>query len=607
MSMERKEGGLCGALAAYGDSDAYPFHMPGHKRNPEFMALPPVNRIDITEIDGFDNLHHAEGILQSAQERAAKVRGADRTWFLVNGSTAGLLSAISACTRRGGRILVARNCHKSVYNAIELLGLRPVYIYPKLHQRYGIYEAVAAKQVEELLESYEGIEAVVVTSPTYEGVISDIEGIAKVAHRYGLPLIVDSAHGAHLGYHGHFAPSPVALGADLVIESLHKTLPSMTQTALIHRCGTRVNDGRLQKYLAMYQTSSPSYVMMASMDQCMALLEAQAAPLFEAYSRRLRALRRRLEALVEEAGSAKTQSASSEAASAPEKLCVASAALAVPDECRGAESPASRPYIRLLGASELCQVKGSSYDDSKLVLFVENGRGMGQWLYDRLREDYHLQMEMASADYVLAMTTICDTDEGFGRLLDAVTQLNARLAAGVHRAAENAEISPWDDMAAVPDTLLATAAGNNAGAGAPQSASQNPVPGSASDNANAAGHFIAAAAPDPSAPGACTAAKIAALSAADALSFVGAVTPELSIAEAASLPVQSVAREAACGRISGSYLYIYPPGVPFCVPGERITEKTLALIDAYEGAGLKVLGLDAGAVSCCIGYEEPEE
>ena len=122
-------GKLASALWDYGQSDAYPFHMPGHKRNPAFMTLPPVNSIDITEIDGFDDLHHSDGILKEVQERAARVRGAERTWFVVNGSTCGILAAVSACVRPGERILLARNCHKAVYNAIELRGLNPVYLY----------------------------------------------------------------------------------------------------------------------------------------------------------------------------------------------------------------------------------------------------------------------------------------------------------------------------------------------------------------------------------------------------------------------------------------------------------------------------------------------
>lgn len=382
MSMERHKMELLSALEAYGRTDFYPFHMPGHKRNPQFMQLPQTGSIDITEIDGFDNLHHARGILKQAQEKAARVRGCRRAWFLVNGSTCGLLAAIAAATKRGGRILVARNSHKAVYNAIELCGLEPVYLYPQLHEGSGIYKAVDPEQIKALLEKYEGIQAVVITSPTYEGVGSDIKAISHMVHAYGIPLIVDSAHGAHLGYEEHFQPSAESLGADLVIESLHKTLPSMTQTALLCQCSGRVSDRLLEKYLSMYETSSPSYVMMAAMDQCMSLMKAQGHELFEAFHKRLEDFY---------------------------------------NDCQTLKN------IRLMQEDDLCSVPGSGFDRSKLVLWVTKAPGMGPWLYDRLREDFHLQLEMASADYALAMTSICDTDQGFERLKAALKALDQEL------------------------------------------------------------------------------------------------------------------------------------------------------------------------------------
>lgn len=465
-------------LAEYSESDAYGFHMPGHKRNPAFMVLPPVNSIDITEIDGFDNLHQARGILRNAQERAALVRGADRSWFLVNGSTCGLLAAISACTVRGGRIVMARNCHKAVYNAVELCGLEPVYYYPEIHEKYGIYQGVDCCGIQRLLEKYDRIGAVVITSPTYEGVVSDIGAIAKIVHDFDIPLIIDAAHGAHLGYGGNFLPSPVSLGADLVIESLHKTLPSMTQTALLHLCGRRVSERRLEKYLSIYQTSSPSYVMMASMDQCVGLLKNHGTCLFEQYGRRLERLR-----------------------------------------C----SFSDLKNIQLLGPKELCQVQGSVYDISKLVFYVTKYRNMGPWLYDHLRDDYHLQMEMTSADYVLAMTSICDTDEGFKRLETAVKKLDEQLD----------KLLP-EDICPISDIE----------------------------------HSMRFNLPE------------------------GEETPVLCSDKASGYAVEFIELAEACGRISGTYLYLYPPGVPFLVPGERITESIQAVIRRFFDAGLTVLGME---------------
>ena len=191
-------------LLAYSQTDAYPFHMPGHKRNKALLGIELPYDLDITEIDGFDDLHHADGILKEEQERAARVFGAEESHFLVNGSTAGILSAVMGCTERGGRILMARNCHKSVYNAVYMNELRPVYIYPEFSEETDLNGEIHVDQVKKLLEEHKDVQAVVIVSPTYEGVVSDIEAIAEIVHEYKIPLIVDEAHGAHFGFHSYF-------------------------------------------------------------------------------------------------------------------------------------------------------------------------------------------------------------------------------------------------------------------------------------------------------------------------------------------------------------------------------------------------------------------
>ena len=251
-------------LTAYGASDHYGFHMPGHKRQLDLMEGISPYQIDITEIDGFDDLHHAEGILKEAQEQAAKVYHAEETHFLVNGSTAGILSAILGSTRRGDQILVARNCHKSVYHAIEMQELKPVYLYPGFDPEAQLNTEISAEDVRAALERHPGVRAVVIVSPTYDGIVSDVESIAEAVHVHDIPLIVDEAHGAHFGFHPYFPENANQKGADLVIHSLHKTLPALTQTALLHMNGERADRRRVRKYLHMLQTSSPSYVLMAS-------------------------------------------------------------------------------------------------------------------------------------------------------------------------------------------------------------------------------------------------------------------------------------------------------------------------------------------------------
>ncbi len=405
-------------LAAYGRSNAYPFHMPGHKR--QLDGLNPY-AVDITEIAGFDNLHHASGLIAEAQERAARLYGADYSYFLVNGSTCGILAAISDAVPRGGRVLMARNCHKSVYHALALREATIDYVYPA-PTRTGIQGQIPVAAVEAALKSaplekttdiqqkdiqHQSVDAeklnlekndadlyqkeqkeqlpysvVIVTSPTYEGVVSDIEGIARTAHAHGIPLIVDAAHGAHLGFTEAFPPSSLACGADAVITSVHKTLPSLTQTALLHLKGTRISPQRVEEYLDIYETSSPSYVLMASIDRCIHLMEAEGTARLQQLAQNLETFHKRMAGL---------------------------------------------QHLHLLRKEELTADEAYDFDPSKLLIFT-TGTGMtGVQLADRLRREYDLELEMACGIFALALTSLMDTPEAFRRLGDALLAIDAEI------------------------------------------------------------------------------------------------------------------------------------------------------------------------------------
>lgn len=361
-------------LIEYSHADYVPMHMPGGKRNIENFYMPNPYGIDITEIEGFDNMHHAEGILKEAFERAAKLFGAEETLFLVNGSSAGIMSAICGATKKKDRVLVARNCHRSVYHSIYLNELNPVYIYPEEMtdengNATGIYGAITADCIEKMLLENPEITVVILTSPTYEGIVSDIRRIAEIVHQYGKILIVDEAHGAHFPFHEKFPDSAVLCGADAVIQSIHKTLPALTQTALLHLNGTRIDRGRVKRYWDMYQTTSPSYILMAGIDRCMTILEQRGKQLFDEYILRLLQLR-------EQIGRLKN--------------------------------------ITLLETDDI----------SKIVLLTDNGK----WLYNRLLEAFHIQLEMASLSYVIAMTSIGDTKEYYEHFLMALQQIDDELS-----------------------------------------------------------------------------------------------------------------------------------------------------------------------------------
>lgn len=384
---------LYAALSEYGESDFYPYHMPGHKRSRQAGQMARYFDIDITEIDGFDDLHHAEGILRKAQERANRLYGAEETYYLVGGSTSGVLASVMTAAARGAELLIARNCHKSVYHAAILQELRLHYCYPAMLEEYGIYDGIGAGDIARLLEQYPGCKAVVITSPTYEGILSDVEAIAKVVHGRDKILIVDEAHGAHLGLDPRVPAGAVAAGADLVIHSLHKTLPAMTQTALLHVQGERVDRDRLRRYLAMLQTSSPSYVMMASMDCCIRYVEAHGAEGFAQMYRQYDVFCKKI------AGCKYITIGKMTDVSQDNRTCVGT-------------------YKKYHMAA---------WDISRLVIFTRSATWDGRKLYDVLREDYHLQMEMAAGNYVVAIMTIMDTEEGWQRLADALVRIDGRI------------------------------------------------------------------------------------------------------------------------------------------------------------------------------------
>ena len=244
-----------------------PMHTPGHKRNESFEYLRGMAKLDITETEGFDNLHSPTGILLQSMENAARKRGARAAFYLVNGSTCGILASVCAVLNEGDKVIMARNCHKSVYNGIELSGARQIFVYPEYNDKYGISGAINPADISEKIKENPDTKLVIITSPTYEGVISDIGEICAIAHEKNIPVMVDAAHGAHLGFSG-FCKDAVSLGADISVESLHKTLPSLTQTAICYLSGELVSAEKVSERLSVFETSSPSYLLLSSIDGC---------------------------------------------------------------------------------------------------------------------------------------------------------------------------------------------------------------------------------------------------------------------------------------------------------------------------------------------------
>ncbi|MBO6108168.1 MAG: aminotransferase class I/II-fold pyridoxal phosphate-dependent enzyme [Eubacterium sp.] len=291
--------GLYESLQEYAMRGIIPMHMPGHKRNPRFNMVNPY-AIDITEVQGMDDLHQPVGVIRELMNRCREFYGTKDTYLCLNGSTSANMIAIAASCKRGEVIVTDANAHRSVPNAVELLGLKSVRVVrPDLEGSPRVPGPVRPEDVKELFHHLSRAgrtpAAIVITSPTYEGVVSDIQAIADVVHPYGAVMIVDSAHGAHLklaskvsGLKLSWPVSAIDQDADFVIESMHKTLPALTQTSLLHRCSDRVSDADVMHMHDVFVTSSPSYVLMASMDQCMSYQEREGERAFRIFDDRLK-------------------------------------------------------------------------------------------------------------------------------------------------------------------------------------------------------------------------------------------------------------------------------------------------------------------------------
>ena len=367
---------LLDELKDYYGKGLYPCHMPGHKRH-AFDHIPgDIAEIDLTEVEGADDLHDPSGIILEAERFAALQLGADESFFLINGSTAGILAAISACTDKGGRIVMVRNSHKSAYNAVYLRELDPVYIFPEVMETPCIVEAVRPEEVRKALDENPGVQAVFIVSPTYEGRLADIAAIADIVHERGIPLIVDEAHGAHLSFDEGNPSDAIRRGADIAVQSVHKTLPAPTQTAILSVKGGLVDRKKLRRFLSVYQSSSPSYPLMSMIDGCIRYM-ADNRDLVPAFKDNFEKLLKRLEVC--------------------DKLIF-------------------RPFAE--------ELRSRRADYGKLLICTDALGISGVRLAQLLREKYGIETEMTCPGYILAMFTVCDDEEGFERVADALIQLD---------------------------------------------------------------------------------------------------------------------------------------------------------------------------------------
>lgn len=381
-------------LARLAESDVYPFHMPGHKRQHiglECAAdskdwLDELVPYDITEIDGFDDLQSPKGMIADIECRLAELYGAKRAFLLVNGSTCGNLSAISALVPRAGRLLADKGAHRSVFNAAFIGGLELTYLERKEIPDTGLTANVSLEEIEHRLSKADASgklpDAVLVTSPTYEGFMADVDRMAEIVHGYGVPLILDSAHGAHFTKDPDPVLPELSKEADITIVSLHKTLPALTQVSAILINGSIAEPEDIKKYINIFQTTSPSYILMASADRCVNIMKAYGSDVKKKLNNNLD----RVYSLNE-----------------------------------------SLKKLILTGPEYTGKYGIYAYDKSKINIMDRTGGMSGQQLYDIFRNEYHLQPEKANEKTCLMMTGVMDSGIGFERLIQAIKRIDDRI------------------------------------------------------------------------------------------------------------------------------------------------------------------------------------
>ena len=366
---------LYNELMAYSKSKLS-FHMPGHK----FGTIADLNKLNLSSLDnteaiGMDNLYEAKGIIKQAMNLMADFYGAKETVFLTNGSTAGIIASILATCKEGDKLVIARNAHHSVWSALVLAGVTPIYISPVYLKEEDILGEITVQTVEEALIKYPEAKGVLIVSPTYEGIVSDIKAIAGVVHKHDKFLIVDEAHGAHFVLGNSFPISGARSGADIVINSMHKTLPVLTQSGLLHICTNRVKYENVIETLRMIQTSSPSYIMMGLMDYIRCYILEHHILIKKQYIDELIAMRMRL-----------------------------------------------KGTLRVL---RLIEKAPEFYDRSKIIISTSYANINGYELAELLNKYFSIVVEAALDNYIILMTTMADqkgTLEGLERALRMIDQ-----------------------------------------------------------------------------------------------------------------------------------------------------------------------------------------
>lgn len=383
--LDQEQTPLFDALMEYVNRETIPFHVPGHKKgygmDEEFKNFIGENpfKIDVTVFKLVDSLHHPTGPIKKAQELAADAYGTEASFFSIHGTSGAIQAMIMSVVSDGDKIIIPRNVHKSITAGIILTGAIPVYMQPELDRKVGIAHGVTPETVKMTLEKNPDAKAVLIINPTYYGVATDIERIADIVHSYDIPLIVDEAHGPHLGFNEKLPMSAIEAGADICAQSTHKIIGALTQCSLLQVNSKRIDKNRVQQVLNLLQTTSPSYILMASLDCARRQIALHGKELLD-----------------------KTI-----------------------DLCNYARKEINKiPGLYCFGEEVLGQPGAHAFDPTKITI---TSRDLGITGYDLdmiLSNKYHIQMELSDLYNALAVGSFGDSKENIEKLLEALKEIS---------------------------------------------------------------------------------------------------------------------------------------------------------------------------------------
>lgn len=372
------------ALVKYVEDDITPFHMPGHKKGKgatkrltdflgkNFLA------VDVTGVEGMDDLHEPQGIIREAQELAAQAFGADHSFFLINGTSSGIHSMILTACNPGDKIIIPRNAHRSIVSGVILAGAKPIYMQPEVDEDLGIAMGVTPETVEATLRENEDAKAVMIINPTYYGVTTDLTKIVEIVHKYDKLVLVDEAHGPHLYFHPNLPTTSLEAGADICAQGIHKIIGGMTQASMLHVKEGRVDLARLKAMMRLVQSTSTSYLLLTSLDTARMQMATEGKELLDR-------------------------------------------TLALAHQAR--ERINQIPGLSCFGKEILGTPGRYDLDPTKLTICVKDAGFTGQEVELILRYDYGIQVELADLYNILCIVSIGDRQEEIDKLIDALKDM----------------------------------------------------------------------------------------------------------------------------------------------------------------------------------------